>query len=299
VALLLFFVIAGDVMFTGLLPSYAPQPAAVREEAPQATLVVEAVPEAEVVVEKEAPAADAVEEIMAEPARGLAPEEPAPTDLADVAPSEPGPDEGAVEAAPTLAVQAPPAAAGGEGEETKAAVASPAPAAELAQPQPYTPTLQAGLLGTAPLTSTPGVSMVITGRATVEDQPKLLAKRTLAPGTATVEPAAGAQVESTPTPPPTPEPETAPVGGEAAASEVEPLPTEPVPAPPPEPSVAEAPTTLARVEEPAEWVQAEERKHPQAPAVAWLRVAEAVLAATFVLLGVTTVVFMLLKRKPR
>jgi anti-sigma factor RsiW len=300
VALLLVFVVAGDVMFTGLLPSSAPQPAAVREEAPaaiQATMVVEAMPEAEVaveqvVVEKEATAADEIQEMGAELASAPAPAEPLPT---EALPAEPSAQEGAAAATPATAGGAPPE------EEAQTTMPPRAPAGE--QPQPETPMLQSDLTQTLPLSSTPGVTLVITGRATVEGQPKLLAERTLAPGTATVEATAAAQVESTATPAPTPAPETAPVGSETAAGEAQPAPTEPVPAPSPEPTLAAAPTALARAEEPAQWVPPKDEQHPgralQVPAAAWLRVAEAVLATTLVLLGVTTVVIMLMQRKPR
>jgi anti-sigma factor RsiW len=237
VALLLFFVVAGDVMFTGLLPSFAPRPLDQQEQAVPAVAATQVVEEALKV-------------------------------------------EAAVES-----------------DETRAAELTPAPAAEVTWPQPATPTRQLRLTRTLGLSSTPGITVVITGALAIEIRPTLAA-----PSLAVEDPTASAAVEPTLATAPTPAPE--PTYGDAEpVVEAEPVPTAIVPAPSPKLPAEAAPTTLARVEEPVRPVPVEQEQRGllslQVPAVAWLRVTEAVLATTLVLLGVTTIVIMLLQRKAR
>ena len=298
VALLLFFVVAGDVMFTGLLPSSAPRPLDQQEQAAPAvaaTQVVEEALQVEAVVEKEAEVA--VEKAVAEP-----PQAPEP---ASAMPTEGLLLEQPVAATATPVVEATQAVGGGaqeekEGEmadETRAAELPPAPAAEGTRPQPSQPTRQLRLTRTLALSSTPGVTAVITGAVAVEVRPTLVA-----PTVAVVEPATAAPVEPTLATAPTSAPEPAPGDAEKVV-EAEAGPTAIVSAPSPEsPAVAEA-TTVARIEEPVRSAPAEQEQGGlldlPVPAVAWLRVTEAVLATALVLLGVTTVVIMLLQREAR
>jgi hypothetical protein len=298
VALLLFFVVAGDVMFTGLLPSFAPRPLDQQEQAVPAVAATQVVEEAlkvEAAVESEA-------EVVIEEAVAEAPRAPEP---ASAMPTEALLSERAGVATATPAAEATQVAAGGgqevkEGEtadETRAAELTPAPAAEVTWPQPATPTRQLRLTRTLGLSSTPGITVVITGALAIEIRPTLAA-----PSLAVEDPTASAAVEPTLATAPTPAPE--PTYGDAEpVVEAEPVPTAIVPAPSPKLPAEAAPTTLARVEEPVRPVPVEQEQRGllslQVPAVAWLRVTEAVLATTLVLLGVTTIVIMLLQRKAR
>jgi anti-sigma factor RsiW len=163
VALLLFFVVAGDVMFTGLLPSFEQQ-----EQAPAAvaaTQVVEEALQVEAVVELEAEVA--VEKAVAEPPQAPEPASAMPTEalLGDRAGGAPAPP--AVEAAQVVTGGAQEEKEGETADETRAAELTPAPAAEVTWPQPSAPTRQLRLTRTLSMSSTPGVTVVITGAVAI------------------------------------------------------------------------------------------------------------------------------------
>jgi hypothetical protein len=297
VALLLFFVVAGDVALTGILPSFAPQRAVLREEAPvEAVQAVPVTPEAEAASAEEAD--PMLEKVVTEPTLA-----PAPTQVAPAA-EAPMAAPAAPTASPRADVEG--AYAGGEAQEeqvpaeARASDESPPPGLDLTQPQALTPTLGFSLTPTRTLSA--GIAKV-TATGTVE---LWEVQVTGGPPSATVaasQQGVTAQGEPTASGVPSLIPEPGPATLATPVIEVEPLPTAVLPLPSPEPQESAAPTTVARVEEPAPLVRGEQGPESaralQVPLVAWLRVAEAVLATTLVLLGVTTIVIMLLQRKPR
>jgi hypothetical protein len=302
VALLLVFVVAGDWMLSGSPFSAVPGRAVVGEQAPvevQMTVLVEqvqeipAAAEMEVVVEKESEVV--AEKAITEPTRAPAP--------AQALPGEPPSAGGAEAATATPGVLGTPVAepVGEEGVEDSATVgaaeAPRAPAPEATASEADTAAMRVGVTPTLPLLAAPGATAVETESAVVEAEPSATAYGAPTPAPVVEEtPVAGSPAEAMPTALPTPAREAA--AGEAGGERTQAL----VPsALPPEAPAPALPTTVAEVREEAWSLEAEEGQRPAAalrlPAVAWLRVAESALGTTLVLLGVTTVVVMILRRR--
>jgi hypothetical protein len=229
IALLLFFVITGDVFFTGFLPLAGSQPAALREQGNEtaemvkesvATRTIEAL-RVEVTTEMEAPMAQESEVVlegaMAQPTPAPQPAEALPTDTMGYAPT------------------ALPPAAGGAGEVGEEMAADE-------EPRPFKVT-EASPMPTA---------------------------------------VASATWHATPTLEPSPSPS---LDLQAPALE--------------EPDL---PTAIAEAQEPADLRPEGEREGllpTPAPTINWLRLAEYILAATLLVLGIITITLTILRRRTR
>lgn len=312
VALLLAFVVAGDVMLTGVMPVSAPQPAAMHEP-PAATvemsqeIVVKVIKEVEKKEEAPRPEAEIVgEKAIAEPTQApLAQEVPA----AESAPIEPAATEGMMAAPPAQAFT-PTTEDRGLGEEARGT-----PTWEGEEAMPTTRALESAGVPTLVVTVTRSYTL-----DAADEVPTVLAEvERMLPPTATVVTVIVAEptpVAVTPAPAafPTPLPQGSPAAKVLTEVAVEPTPlpaaptaaappTEAVVAPTPTASpVAVAPTVVAESRQAAPSFAADRAERSgmfRESVVPWLHLGEFVLGVAFVLLATTTIIVMIRRHRAR
>ncbi|MFC2037322.1 zf-HC2 domain-containing protein [Chloroflexota bacterium] len=276
VALLLVIMVAGDVMFTGILPASAPVQQALEEQAPADAAMPQIVE-----LEAEAPAAEAermVEKAVPEPSPSSLPQEVAPASVEMTAVVE-------------MAAEAPMPEAAAAGEEVMSE-AGPAPDEGRAEePMAVVPTLtptetRVGALGFEPPAEKEGE--VAAGQDAAEAPLAPATAKTFAEATATMLAEATALV-----------PAEADTAAGAAAPTQAALPT----LQPPEPSGESVDTVIAEARESVHTMADEQEAGAvgavQQPTIGWLRLAELGLLISLLLLGTFTIFATLRRRRTR